>query len=111
MSTSDDVADILALLAIIKSLDELSHTNLALDTLYDEFDTQLLAGNFAYCDSMLARVAVEDFSPTLHVGFLTISVMAKEQLTERADYYNRVATHFETLFDSERCVRLLQGLG
>jgi len=108
---SDDIADILALLTILRTLDIQGHVDLALDTLYDEFDTRLSTQDCAYCDALLARVNVEDFSPTLTLGFLTISVAARESLPARAAFYDRVAAHFATLFDGERCTRLLQGLG
>lgn len=113
VNEQDEIADIGALLTILQCLDERNHTDLALDTLFDEFDTQLLAENFDYCEKLLlhATPRIEMFSPTLNIGFLTISIPMREEFPARAEYYQRVAEHFATLFDAERCTRLLQGLG
>lgn len=107
-----DVVDIQALLTIIQRLEQSDHQSLALDVLYDEFDTELIKENYDYCDGILVEVQdiMTQFSPTLHIGFLTISYAAKKHLSARSAYYHRVREHFQSLFPAQRVKRLLQGL-
>lgn len=106
--------DIATFLQEVKNLDDANEIHRALDLLYGVFDGQCLQGNFAYCNDVLSRVTVmTDFTPALHLGFLTISCAGRKRLPSRIAYYQRVHQYFIEFFRQEpqRVPRLLKGLG
>jgi hypothetical protein len=75
---------------VVLKLDRDDKSDAALDELLDRIDAMLTAGEFGKVDGILAAMPVEGPSLTLMMGLLSITRPAREQLTSRSRYFDRV---------------------
>lgn len=71
--------------------EELQDDDACIDHIFNSINEFLLSNMFGTCDKILERVIVSDFTPTILIGFLTITAAAKDKLTKRNDFYLRVS--------------------
>lgn len=81
----------------------------ALDVLMEEFDEALLAGQFKEVDTYLKHAIVHRYRPETLVGFLTVTFVWRDQLEERAGFFDRVKVHLTAKFP-DRVEKILMGL-
>jgi len=82
----------------------------AIDAIFQEVNSLLVASRFDDCDQLLRRIDLDRIPPLLLASFLTITVAAKEQLPTRAEFYRQVRDRVETQRGVEGANRLLAGL-
>lgn len=73
----------------VRELDGGGETDRALDLLFDTVDDLLLAGRFGECDAILRSADAGEWSATLLVGLLTVTLPARGRLAERAPFVER----------------------
>ena len=95
-----------------------------IDRLFDYVDDLLVAKSYDRVDALLEAVPVEQFSPEMLVGWLTITgkgwirlsnqlagSSGSVELPHRADFVRRVEAHLRaTLNDDARVTNLLKGI-
>jgi hypothetical protein len=81
----------------------------ALARIFDELDACLLEGNVAAADEILREVDPARLDTTTALGFLGITLQAKERLLARAALVARVDAMLQRI-EPERAARLLEGL-
>lgn len=79
-----------------RRLDQRGQTDAALDIIFDQIDEMLLAGEFDRVDQLLIEIMPGDFSVDLLLGLLTATLPAKNRLSNREAFFERVA---QTLHD------------
>jgi len=82
----------------------------ALREMYDEIDEFLLAGDFDRCNEILRSVDT-DFTPlTILIGYLTITLTWRENLSERGALFQRTRQAALRELSQTRVENLLKGL-
>jgi hypothetical protein len=81
----------------------------ALARVFDEIDACLLRGDVAAVDQILREVDPARLDTTIALGFLGITLSAKERLHARAALVARVDARLQRT-EPERTARLLEGL-
>lgn len=81
----------------------------ALARIFDELEAYLLTSNFAAADKILREVDPARLDTTTALGFLGITLQAKERLHARAALVARVDAMLQRT-DAARAARLLEGL-
>lgn len=86
-------------------------TDAAIDQLYSTIDALLRAGKFAAVDEMLllATLDADQLSVTLLLGYLSITLAARDELTERSPLAVRIRARLERE-EPERVATLLAGI-
>jgi hypothetical protein len=87
-------------------LSEADKTRDGLDHIFQKMNTLLVAGKFRLASSILKQVDVERLSPTLLVGFLSITLVT-DFLPERPEFYARVRRKLVAERGAEATDRLL----
>lgn len=80
-----------AFLDLARRLDKSGQTDAALDIVFDQIDELLLAGKFSQVNRLFVDIATEVYSVELLLGILTVTLPAKNQLQDRAEFYKRTA--------------------
>ena len=91
-----------------RRLESLGHIDKALDMVYGHFDSLLRAGDYQRVDSLLASVDPKAFGTDLLLGFLTITLPAKERLASRGRLFGSIEQELRARGDWED--NLLAGL-
>ncbi len=80
-----------------------------LDAMYKEIDDLLIDGKYAAVDEILRQVHVDAQSLTMLLGYLTITFMFKDSLSERQPLLEKIR-HKAEVEAPARAERLLAGL-
>ena len=83
----------------------------ALDAVFQRMNALLTSGKFTVADKMLAQADVERLSPTLLVGFLSITLASSKFLIERPQFYAKVNARIRAERGPEAAARLLNKYG
>lgn len=83
--------------------------NEQLDSIFDEIDDLLLAEDFEGVELILRGVDILNTDTTLLLGYLTITLVAAEDLPYRAGFFNAVKSHLQSI-EPDRVDALLKGL-
>lgn len=94
----------------IQELTEQRAEEALLDLIYDRLDDLLVAGDFDSCDAILAAVEVARLDPVGMVGFLTITLPARERLPSRAALVTRAREALSQRRPQNEVDALLRGL-
>lgn len=97
-----------AFLDSARRLEALGHIDKALDMIYGHFDSLLTARDYARADALLASIEPNEFGTDLLLGFLTITLPAKQWLGSRAALFRKIEKDLRTRKDWEN--NLLAGL-
>lgn len=87
----------------------MNQDDLDIDELYRRIDNKLLSGDFLGIDNEIALIDVEHTSTIMLIGWLSITLAAKEKLTKRNLFVNSVRQKLEKT-DPKRVDALLSGL-
>ena len=82
----------------------------ALDVLFDSVDDLLVQNAFGEVDRLLASVDPSEWSTRLLVGFLSITLRAKDKLANRPAFVRSVRSVLEHREPPYRVTSLLSGL-
>lgn len=82
-----------------------------LDFIYDRLDNLLLAGDFDTCDAILTEVNVARLDSVGMIGFLTITLPARQRLDAREGLVTRIRDALLQKRPGHEVDGLLQGLG
>lgn len=108
-STAPVTPEAAQLVTEVERLDAADELDDALDVLYRTVDEMMRRGHFADVDDMLARVDVTALSPTMMIGWLSITLVAGCLLANRSAFVARVRKRL-TEIDPVGVERLLAGL-
>lgn len=90
------------------ALEAMGFSDTALDLIYDTCDELMKSRQFALCASLLGEVDVSGCSIDIMLGLLTATLPAKNALSTRRAFYNRVEDELRRRGELEH--ELLQGL-
>lgn len=85
----------------------------ALEVIYDYLGTFMLKGKEHYLqhvDNIIRLINVEEFTPEVLIGFLTITFPYKDGLKERASFFKKVEGSLEDRLGAESARSCLKGL-
>lgn len=82
-----------ALLSRINNFLKQGDLGAVFDDMYDTFDEMIDAREFQKCDDILRAVEVEMYPLNVLLGFLTITLRARDNLPERHELYKRIYAH------------------
>jgi hypothetical protein len=97
-----------AFLDSARRLEALGHIDKALDMVYGHFDSLLTDHDYARADALLASIEPKEFGTDLLLGFLTITLPAKQWLESRAVLFRKIEKDLRTRKDWEN--NMLAGL-
>ncbi len=95
-------------LNLARRLEGLGHVDRALDIIYGHFDSLLSAHDYLRADAILASIEPKDFGTDLLLGFLTVTLPAKQRLKLRQELFRKVEAELRTRADWQN--NLLAGL-
>ena len=99
-----------AFLNDVGELDRGQQYDRALDQVFSRFDACFRRGDFPFADAVLRAIDVDRFSLDTLIGFLTVTLSAKDRLAERAAFFSRVANRVNRSHTPQEAQRILGGL-
>jgi hypothetical protein len=90
-------------------LDQVS-VHKALDYIYDRIDSMMMRREFSKISEELKQVKPERFNIETLLGFLTITLVAKDKIQSRSSLFSSVKSYLTRINDEQFAADVLQGL-
>lgn len=94
-------------------LEQLSHMksiDSSIDLVFDTLDQMLLDGGYDEVNEVFPQVNFDKLDDSVSLGFLTITLWCKNNLPNRATFYQRLYKHIENNYPAKDVKSIMQGL-
>ncbi len=97
-------------LSTVYSLARAGESDRGIDHIFEQFEDLFETARFDVCDAIIERIDVGKIDATLMIGFLVATLIAKDRIRSRPDYYAAVRKKLVEQRGKEQAERLLRGI-